>query len=73
MQVAAYKRAAAESSQEIAVLQNDLMAERERHLETLRDLNVTKERHNEAERCDFDIHLFVIYGLLCTSRFVTIA
>lgn len=48
--VAAYKRSAQESNQEIETLQSDLQRERERHLETLKDFRIVKERTAEMER-----------------------
>lgn len=50
LKVAAYKRSALESSQEIETLQLDLQRERERHLETLKDFRIVKERSAEMER-----------------------
>jgi len=48
--IAAYKAAATESTQEISELQYDIRAEKEKHLATLKDLNVVNERYSEAER-----------------------
>ena len=48
--VTAYKRSALESTQEIETLQSDIQRERERHLETLKDIRIVKERSAEMER-----------------------
>ena len=48
--ITAYKAAANEAQQEISELQYDIRSEREKHLATLKDLNLVNERYSESER-----------------------